>query len=89
MKFGAVPKGELEVMAPVWNNDLPLLGPGTNRWFYECRSKDGGPTIVIQEKCLKQADGDGKSYHAEIRSIRWLIIAATNRYQRRRGERGR
>ncbi len=35
MKFGAVPKGELEVMAPVWNNDLPLLGPGTNRWFYE------------------------------------------------------
>ncbi len=55
MKFGVVPKGGLEVMAPVWNNDLPLLGPGTNRWFYECRPKDGGPTVVIQEKYLKQA----------------------------------
>ena len=55
MKFGAIPKGELEVRAPVWKNDLPLFGPGTNRWFYECRPKDGGPTVLIQEKYLKQA----------------------------------
>ena len=54
MNLGAVPKGELEVMAPFWNNHLPLLGSGTNRWFYECRPKDGGPTVEIQEKYLKQ-----------------------------------
>lgn len=39
IKFGAVPKGELEVIAPVQNNDLPLLSPGTNRWFYEIQAK--------------------------------------------------
>jgi len=55
MKFGAIPKGELEVVKPVWKNDLPLFGPGRNRWFYQCRSKDGGPTVEIQEKYLKEA----------------------------------
>ena len=55
IKFPALPKGELEVVKPIWRTDLPLLGPGTNRWFYECRPRDGGPTVVIQEKYLKQA----------------------------------
>ena len=55
LKFGDIPEGELEVVKPVWKKKLPLLGSGENRWFYECRPKDGGPNIEIQEKYLKGA----------------------------------
>lgn len=53
MKF--LPKGELEVVEPFWNLNLPLLGPGKNRWFYRCRPKVGGEIVEIQEKYLKEA----------------------------------
>ena len=46
---------KLEAVKVVWNYDLPLFGSGENRWFYQCRPKDGGPNIGIQEKYLKQA----------------------------------
>lgn len=49
MKFPAIPKGELEVVEPVLDHNLPLLGPGINRWFYR------GEIVMIQEKYLKEA----------------------------------
>ena len=55
LKFGTIPKGELEVVKVIWKHELPLLGSGENRWFYECMSKNGGPKVEIQEKYLKQA----------------------------------
>jgi len=54
-RFLAIPKGGLEVVKSFWKNKLPLLGPGTNRWFYQCTPKDGGLSVEVQEKYLKKA----------------------------------
>ena len=53
LKLGTIPK--YVVVAPIWKNELPLVVSGENRWFYECRPKDGGSNVMIQEKNLKQA----------------------------------
>jgi len=53
-RFSATPKGELEITHRRWETKLPIFGPGTNRWFYKCRSKENESVIDVHEKYLQK-----------------------------------